>query len=168
MGLAGGTQATGNRAFITLLNPSTSRPPVQATATFADASGQHLGTPRAVSVAAGTRQTIIVNTALGAHAVPVYSVLLTASGPIEAEQAQYWFSDRGLPDGRPCARRRRHAILAEYVPEPVPVARAISSSCRRSAARHPWYPSWLVRVLHHGHPDTRFPTQDYAPLPVSL
>ena len=64
-GLAGGTQATGNHAFVTLLNPSTSGPPLQVRATFTDASGQRLGTPRAVSMAAGTRQAIIVEDGAG-------------------------------------------------------------------------------------------------------
>ena len=91
-GLAtGGTpQATGNQAFITLLNPTIGGATVQVTATFFGADGQQLGTPQLVSVAPGTRQTIVVNPVLGAAAVTPYSAVLNATGPIEAEAAQYY------------------------------------------------------------------------------
>ena len=91
-GLAtGGTaQATGNQAFITLLNPSIGGATVQVTATFFSAAGQQLGSPQLVSVAPGTRQTIVVNPVLGAAAVTPFSAVLSASGPIEAESAQYY------------------------------------------------------------------------------
>ena len=63
---------------------------MQVTATFFGADGQQLGSPRVVSVAAGTRQTIVVNPVLGAAAVTPFSAVLNATGPIEAEAAQYY------------------------------------------------------------------------------
>ena len=87
----GGTpQANGNQAFITLLNPTIGGATVQVTATFFGAAGQQLGTPQLVGVAPGTRQTIVVNLVLGTTAVTSFSAVLTATGPIEAESAQYY------------------------------------------------------------------------------
>jgi len=82
--------AAGNQEFITLLNPSTAGNPVQVTATFFGANGSSIGQAASVAVAPGTRQTIIANTALGAAAVSQFSVVLNATGPIEAESAQYF------------------------------------------------------------------------------
>jgi hypothetical protein len=89
-GSSSGAGPTGNQDFITLLNPSTTGNPVQVTASFSDAAGHPVGTAATVSVAPGTRQTIIANNALGAGAVSAFSVSLTATGPIEAESAQYF------------------------------------------------------------------------------
>ncbi len=89
-GSSGGAGPTGNQDFITLLNPSSSGNPVQVTASFSDAGGHPVGTSATVSVSPGTRQTIIANNFLGAGTVPVFSVSLTATGPIEAESAQYF------------------------------------------------------------------------------
>ena len=60
------------------------------TATFFGANGSSIGQAASVTVAPGTRQTIIANTALGAAAVSQFSVVLNATGPIEAESAQYF------------------------------------------------------------------------------
>ena len=89
-GSSGGAGPTGNQDFITLLNPNTSGNAVQVTATFSDAAGHPVGTSATVSVSPGTRQTIIANNFLGTSTVPVFSVSLTATGPIEAESAQYF------------------------------------------------------------------------------
>jgi hypothetical protein len=43
-----------------------------------------------VNVSAGTRQTILANSVLGAAAVSLFSVTLNATGLIEAEAAQYF------------------------------------------------------------------------------
>jgi len=89
-GTSGGQGPIGNQAFITLLNPSTTGNPVQVTATFADAAGHSLGSPSTVSVSPGTRQTIVANNQVGTGAVPAFSVTLNATGPVEAESAQYF------------------------------------------------------------------------------
>ena len=89
-GTSGGAGPTGDQDFITLLNPSTSGNPVQVTASFADAAGHALGTSATVTVSPGTRQTIIANNYLGAAPVAAFSTVLTATGPIEAESAQYF------------------------------------------------------------------------------
>jgi hypothetical protein len=89
-GASGGSGPTGNQDFITLLNPSTTGAPVQVTAVFTDIAGHALGTSASVSVGPGTRQTIIANNFLGTAAVDAFSAVLTASGPIEAESAQYF------------------------------------------------------------------------------
>ncbi len=89
-GSSGGAGPVGDQDFITLLNPSTTGSPVLVRATFTDASGHAIGTPATVNVSPGTRQTIIGNNFLGAAAVTAYSVLLSATGPIEAESAQYF------------------------------------------------------------------------------
>jgi hypothetical protein len=89
-GSSGGAGPTGNQDFITLLNPSATGNAVQVTASFADTAGHQVGTTATVSVSPGTRQTIIANNFLGAGAAPVFSVSLTATGPIEAESAQYF------------------------------------------------------------------------------
>lgn len=85
-----GTTAAGNQEFITLLNPSTVGNPVQVTATFFGANGSSIGQAASVTVAPGTRQTILTNIPLGAAAVSQFSVVLNATGPIEAESAQYF------------------------------------------------------------------------------
>jgi hypothetical protein len=94
-GSSGGSGPTGDQDFITLLNPNTSGSPVQVTASFTSAAGIAIGTPATVTVNPGTRQTIIANNSLGTAAVPGFSVSLTATGPIEAESAQYF---RGSPN----------------------------------------------------------------------
>ena len=80
---------SGDQQFITLLNPSTSGAPVQVTANFAGPTGQQAGLPLPISVAPGTRKTIIANTALNAASSP-FTVSLSANGPIQAEAAQYF------------------------------------------------------------------------------
>ncbi|MGH2391127.1 MAG: hypothetical protein ACRDIE_23270 [Chloroflexota bacterium] len=84
------SQPTGDQAFIALLNPNPSGRTVTVTAGFADALGQSLGKPVIVKVAAGTRQTVGVNAAVGSRATAPFSVALSATGPIEAESAQYF------------------------------------------------------------------------------
>jgi hypothetical protein len=79
----------GDQAFITLLNPASSGS-VQVTASFFGAGGHLRGQSSAVTVSAGTRQTIIANNVLGSAAVAPFSVLLSATGPIMAESAQYY------------------------------------------------------------------------------
>ncbi|HVA90952.1 MAG TPA: hypothetical protein VNL71_14050 [Chloroflexota bacterium] len=81
-------QASGDQAYLALLNPSGRMETV--TANFADQSGQALGTPVTVKVAAGTRQTIGVNAAIGDQGAGPFSVALSVTGPIEAESAQYF------------------------------------------------------------------------------
>ena len=96
-GSSGGTAAdalgalrpSGDQQFITLLNPSTSGAPVQVTANFAGPTGLQVGLPLPISVAPGTRKTIIANTALNA-AAGQFTVSLSANGPIQAEAAQYF------------------------------------------------------------------------------
>ena len=85
----GALRPSGDQQFITLLNPSTSGAPVQVTANFAGPTGQQAGLPLPISVAPGTRKTIIANTALNAASSP-FTVSLSASGPIQAEAAQYF------------------------------------------------------------------------------
>jgi hypothetical protein len=89
-GASGGQGPTGDQAFITLLNPATTGNPVQVTATFADATGKSIGSPATATVSPGTRQTIIANNYVGSGKVPAFSVSLVATGPIEAESAQYF------------------------------------------------------------------------------
>jgi hypothetical protein len=83
-------QAIGDQAYIALLNPIASGKTVTVTAGFSDARGHALGRPVIVKVAAGTRQTVGVNAAVGSAAVAPFSVALSATGPIEAESAQYF------------------------------------------------------------------------------
>jgi len=49
-----------------------------------------LGQPATVNLAPGTRQTVDANSVIGAAAAGPYSVSITATGPIEAESAQYY------------------------------------------------------------------------------
>jgi hypothetical protein len=86
----GRLQAVGNQQYITLLNPNTTGAPIQVTATFNDSTGRPAGQPVTVNVAPGTRQTIATNPALGVSAINPFSVMLSATGPIEAEAAQYY------------------------------------------------------------------------------
>lgn len=95
-GSAGGNPQ-GNQAFITLLNPASSGA-VQVTASFYNATGHRIGTSQAVTVGAGTRQTIIANNVLGRAAVSPFSVVLSATGPVMAESAQYFY---GSPNTGP-------------------------------------------------------------------
>ena len=84
----GALRPSGDQQFITLLNPSTSGAPVQVTANFAGPTGQQAGLPLPISVAPGTRKTIIANTAL--NAAGPFTVSLSANAPIQAEAAQYF------------------------------------------------------------------------------
>jgi hypothetical protein len=52
--------------------------------------------PLVVKVAAGTRQTINANAAIGRRAAGPVSVALSATGPIEAESAQYFSGSPNL------------------------------------------------------------------------
>jgi hypothetical protein len=79
----------GDQAFITLQNPASSGS-VQVTATFYGAGGHLRGQASAVTVSAGTRQTIIANNVLGSAPLAPFSVVLSATGPIMAESAQYY------------------------------------------------------------------------------
>ncbi len=85
-----GPQPTGNQAFIALLNPNSSGPAVTVTAGFADALGQRLGRPVVIKVAPGTRRTVGANAVVGSGAIAPFSMALSATGPIEAESAQYF------------------------------------------------------------------------------
>jgi hypothetical protein len=85
----GVNQPVGDQAYITILNPAPSGSPVQVAAAFANASGVALGQAVTVDVPPGTRRTITVNTSVGASPVGPISAVLNASGPIEAEAAQY-------------------------------------------------------------------------------
>jgi hypothetical protein len=85
-----GSQPIGDQAFIALLNPNPSGRTVTVTAGFADALGQRLGKPVVVKVAPGTRQTVGANAAVGSRPIAPFSVALSATGPIEAESAQYF------------------------------------------------------------------------------
>jgi hypothetical protein len=93
---AGGTQpakhgaaTTGDQMYVTVLNPSQSGLPVRATLTVSDATGSVVGTPYSVNLAPQTRQTIVLSTLLGTHALSPCSIAIQASGPVEAEGAQY-------------------------------------------------------------------------------
>jgi hypothetical protein len=89
-GSYGGRVANGDQDFITVLNPGKQTTPIMVTANFVDASGRALGNPARVSVPAGARRTIAASQVLGALKVGLFSVLLHASGPVEAEAAQYY------------------------------------------------------------------------------
>src|SRR6185437_15048957 len=89
IGSQGQTEAVGDQAYITILNPATTGSPVQVAAAFNNASGASVGSPVIVDVPPGTRQTIPVNAALGSIPFGPVSVMLNASGPIDAEAAQY-------------------------------------------------------------------------------
>jgi hypothetical protein len=80
-------QPVGDQEYITLLNPGAGG--AQVTARVADALGRPVAAPVEVSVAPGTRRTVVLNAVLGRAAGPV-SVTLTSSQPIEAEAAQYY------------------------------------------------------------------------------
>lgn len=85
----GQAQPVGDQAYITILNPASSGSPVQVAAAFAGPGGAPLGQPVTVDVPPGTRRTITVNTALGSGPLGPVSAVLNASGPIDAEAAQY-------------------------------------------------------------------------------
>jgi hypothetical protein len=85
----GVNQPVGDQAYITILNPALSGSPVQVAAAFANASGVALGQAVTVDIPPGTRRTITVNTSVGTSPVGPISAVLNASGPIEAEAAQY-------------------------------------------------------------------------------
>jgi hypothetical protein len=80
---------TGDQNYITLLNP-TSGSSVTVTVSFVNGQGQAVGTPTQVTVAGGTRQTIVSNAALGTASSSPFSVILTATGAVVAEAAQYF------------------------------------------------------------------------------
>lgn len=81
-----GDVSDSNEHYITLLNPATSGAPVTVTATYATFDGHTIGTATAM-VAPGTRKTIISSAVVQAAQ---FSASLKASGPIEAEAAQYY------------------------------------------------------------------------------
>lgn len=85
----GPSEAVGDQAYITILNPATAGSPVQVAAAFTNASGAAIGSPVTVDVPPGTRQTIAVNAVLGSTPFGPVSAVLNASGPIDAEAAQY-------------------------------------------------------------------------------
>ena len=89
-GLGANGDAQGDQQYITLLNPTLSGAPVQVTVSFVDSLGHSVGFARVVPVAAGTRQTVRVNQALGPTPIGPFSVILNATAPIEAEAAQYY------------------------------------------------------------------------------
>jgi hypothetical protein len=85
----GKVQNSGDEHYVTILNPTTGSS-VQVTASYADASGHPLGQSKTITIAGGTRQTIISNGVVGAGAVSPFSVALGATGPIAVEGAQYF------------------------------------------------------------------------------
>ena len=89
-GLGASGAAQGDQQYITLLNPTLYGAPVQVTASFIDSLGHSVGNARVVMVAAGTRQTVGVDQALGPTPIGPFSVILNATAPIEAEAAQYY------------------------------------------------------------------------------
>lgn len=89
-GLGANGAAQGDQQYITLLNPTLYGAPVQVTASFVDSLGHSVGNARVVMVAAGTRQTVGVDQALGPTPIGPFSVILNATAPIEAEAAQYY------------------------------------------------------------------------------
>ena len=80
--------AIGDQAYLALLNPSGRS--VTITADFADSSGKAVGEPVTLKLAAGTRGTIGANAAIGSQPAGPFSVALGATGPLEAESAQYF------------------------------------------------------------------------------
>lgn len=92
-GSSGGQAGTGGNAgdeqYITLLNPATSGTPVRVTTSYTGATGGSLGHAH-VTVAPGTRRTIVASSVLGAADTGTFGVALQASGPIEAEGSQYF------------------------------------------------------------------------------
>jgi len=84
-----GLNSVGNQDFITLLNPSLSAA-ANVAVTFHSVSGQQIGQPVSVTLAPGTRRTVIANTSLGTSAVNVFSASLNSTAPIDAESAQYF------------------------------------------------------------------------------
>jgi hypothetical protein len=86
----GQMQPEGDQAYVTLLNPSTGGGPAQVTVGFGNSQGQPVGQPVQVSVAPGTRQTVIVNTSVGTAAVGPLSISVSSPVGIMAECAQYY------------------------------------------------------------------------------
>jgi hypothetical protein len=82
------SQGVGDQAYIALLNPSGRT--VTVTADFADGSGKALGTRVMIKIAAGARGTIGANAAIGSRPTGPFSVAVGATGPLEAESAQYF------------------------------------------------------------------------------
>jgi|GEM_PF-1279732 len=89
-GLGFNGAAQGDQQYITVLNPDLTGAPVQVTARFVDSVGRSVGNPWLVTVAAGTRQTVSVNQALGSIPIGPFGAILSAAAPIEAEAAQYY------------------------------------------------------------------------------
>lgn len=87
-GSSGGTSS--DQSFVTILHPGLQTDAISVTATLADATGRPLGLARTVLIQPGTRKTIAVSALLGRTSSNPFSVLLRASGPVEAEEAQYF------------------------------------------------------------------------------
>ncbi|HWE61679.1 MAG TPA: hypothetical protein VHB98_08210 [Chloroflexota bacterium] len=79
----------GNEQYLTLLNPSSAAGPVTVTIRAADAGGHTLGTT-SVTVFPGTRKTVAASALAGSGPATLFSATLQATGPIEAESAQYF------------------------------------------------------------------------------
>lgn len=91
-----GSGPTADQQFITLLNPATGGAPVTVSAEYDDSTGRAIGRT-SVAVNPGTRKTIVSSaTVASAGTSALFSVTLRASGPIEAEAAQYY---GGSPNG---------------------------------------------------------------------
>jgi hypothetical protein len=89
--ISGTTNPAGDQQYITLLNAATSGAPIPVTVSFTGANGQTVGHAVTVSVAAGTRNTVIANDALGAAPAGPFSVSVSGgAGVIQAEAAQYF------------------------------------------------------------------------------
>jgi len=81
-------RAVGDQAYLALLNPSARS--VTVTADVADGSGKAVGAPVTLKLAAGTRGTIGANAVIGSRPAGPFSLALGATGPLEAESAQYF------------------------------------------------------------------------------
>jgi hypothetical protein len=86
----GSSAPGGDQSFITILNPGAQTAPITVTATLTGAAGSTIGHLSTVSLTAGTRKTIAASTLLGNQRSSPFSVLLQATGPIDAEEAQYF------------------------------------------------------------------------------
>jgi hypothetical protein len=81
-------QAMGDQMFVTILNPLSAS--LRVSARLTDAAGRQVRPPIMVTVAGGTRQTLALNAALGAAAMPGFCLSLSGSAPFAAEAAQYY------------------------------------------------------------------------------
>ena len=86
---SGSVQSTGDQHYITLLNPNAGSA-VQVTVLFNDAAGQALSAPVTLSIASGTRQTVVSNGVIGTAPANPFSAAISATLPVVAEAVQYF------------------------------------------------------------------------------